>query len=64
MSDLHEHSDRGSSLSTLILVAVVILGLFYFLAKGCTNSSDHEAAPATHHGSVLTLPDLQQVQQA
>lgn len=64
MSDLHEHSDQDSSLSTLILIAVVILGLLYFLAKGCTNSSDHEAAPATHHGSVLTLPNPQQVQQS
>ncbi|WP_147204702.1 hypothetical protein [Segetibacter aerophilus] len=55
MSDFHEHrAEKDSSLSTLILVAVIILGLMYFLAKGCTNSDEHEAAPAHHTSTTVT----------
>ncbi|MCW3080111.1 hypothetical protein [Segetibacter sp.] len=54
MSDLHNHTEKDSSLSTLILVAVVILGLMYFLAKGCTNSEAHNAPPAAH--KELSIP--------
>lgn len=56
MSDLHEHEyeKRDSSMSTMMLVAVVILGLLYFLAKGCTNSSENETAPAKH-GAALNV---------
>ena len=48
MSDFNEHTEKDSSMSTLILIAVVILGLLYFLAKGCTNSDDTQAAPSSH----------------
>jgi hypothetical protein len=51
MSNLHEHSKQDSSMSTLILIAVIILGLLYFLVKGCTNSSEDEV-PSTHHASI------------
>jgi hypothetical protein len=52
MSDIHEHSGQDSKLSTLMLATVIILGLLYFLAKGCTNNSEHETAPASHHAVI------------
>jgi hypothetical protein len=61
MSDLHEHTQKDSSLSTLILLAVILLGIMYFLAKGCTNSDEHEVAPA-HHTSVSVTTGSQKWQ--
>lgn len=52
MSDFNEHTQRGTSMSTLILIAVAVLGLMYFLAKGCTNSSEVQASPS-HHSAMI-----------
>jgi hypothetical protein len=61
MADLHNHSRQESSMSKLILIAVAILALLYFLAKGCTNhSEDHTTTPATH-GSAVTITTSQQL---
>jgi hypothetical protein len=48
MSDFNEHTEKDSSMSTLILIAVIILALLYFLAKGCTNRDENQGAPASH----------------
>ncbi|MGI8636875.1 MAG: hypothetical protein ACR2KZ_15890 [Segetibacter sp.] len=58
MSEAHEYESRGPSLSTLVLVAVIILGLLYFLAKGCTNPSENETAPAKHSAALNATSDL------
>jgi hypothetical protein len=60
MSEFHEPSNSNASMSTLMLVAVVILGLLYFLAKGCTNSSESHAPAA--HGSVINVTNTQLLQ--
>ena len=57
MSDLHEHSDKDSSIGKLILIAVVILALLYFLAKGCTNRPENEGAPGSHGTGMIVSPD-------
>lgn len=62
MSEFHEHAEKNSSLSTLILIAVIILGLLYFLAKGCTNSDKNDATPALH-GTGMNVTGTQQVLQ-
>ena len=54
MSDLHDHETRDSKMSTLILVSIIILGLLYFLAKGCTNQPENEHAPGSH-GTVMNV---------
>ena len=50
-------SNRGNSYLTTILVAVVLLALLYFMAKGCTNR-DVKTTPA-HHGAIInTAPAI------
>jgi heme/copper-type cytochrome/quinol oxidase subunit 2 len=54
MSELHDYK-QDSSMTTTILVVIVFLALSYFLAKGCTNSSEHETAPAKHGSKNVTV---------
>ncbi len=60
MSDFNEHTERDSSMSTLILIAVIVLGLLYFLAKGCTDSDESAARRVPHvtamHVLIVPLP--------
>lgn len=58
MSDSHEYEKKDSSMSTMILIAVVVLSLLYFLAKGCTNRSEDEATPAKHSAALSVTRNL------
>lgn len=41
MENLYTEPNRGNSYSTTILIAIVLLIVLYFLAKGCTNRDDN-----------------------
>jgi hypothetical protein len=49
MAHIDVEPNRGNSYLTTILVAVVLLTLLYFMAKGCTNH--HEDNAHKHSGT-------------